>query len=184
MQVSQMNLGGMYRELLPLCGGFASDPSPDGDTSNSTAAAEGKRLPKMLGEVAERIILKPKHQGPCGERKRKALTPVVNYSQLGFMLYIQSWQYFQSITDIVFSEIQKRKSSESPHTRASLVEEETAWKADKMGEDCLVDPTPHPHPSLPTRDNIEIYTGLLKVLICSHMSLQGSKYLAVGQERL
>lgn len=77
----------------------------------------------MLGEVAERIILKPKHQGPCEERKRKALTSVVKYSQLGFMLYIQSWQYFQSITDIVFTEIQKRKSSESPRTRASLVEE-------------------------------------------------------------
>lgn len=37
MQVSQMNLGGIYRELLPLCGCFASDPSADGDTSNSTA---------------------------------------------------------------------------------------------------------------------------------------------------
>lgn len=75
--------------------------------------------------------------------KTKTLTPVVSYSQLGFMLYIQSWQYFQGIIHIVYSKIQKRKSSVFPHTRASLVLETNSLESQQMGRgQCLMSPPP------------------------------------------
>lgn len=56
----------MYRKLLPLFGCFALAISADGEMSNSTAASDGKRLPKMLVEVAQRIIFKAQTRASCG----------------------------------------------------------------------------------------------------------------------
>lgn len=73
-------------------------------------------------------------------------------------------QYFQSISHIVF-----RKSSVFPRTRVSLVFETS-------GERTVFGVPPH------SWDSVQVQMGLLTMLICSHVPLQGSKYLAVGQE--
>lgn len=112
-----------------------------------------KDYPKCQWKLLRGLFLKPK-QGPRagGGRKIKTLTPVVSYSQLGFMLYIQSWQYFQSIIHIVYSKIQKRKSSVFPPTRASLVSETNSLESQQLGRGlCLVSLPP------PCRDNIQRY---------------------------
>lgn len=58
-------------------------------------AVNRKDYPKNVrGKLLKRINLSPNNKGL--RTKTKALTPVVScgVDQLGFMLYIQSWQYF------------------------------------------------------------------------------------------
>lgn len=109
------------------------------------------------------------------------------------MLYIQSWQ---SIIHIFQRESGDEEEQWFPHTRASLVFESDRLESQRVGRGLwALCGSPPPPPNLP-RDNIQIYMdiyvciyiyiyvcmGLLTMLICSHMPLQGSKYLAVGRE--